>query len=141
MKKKLRKLWGFRSNTPWKKLLAVVYYAACAAVLWFCFSTPLPIEAGSYDLAIFRLSAVIIFLWLLSPAIFLSETPLRKYLPLFRDHIGSRTLMGMMIVFLLFTYLFAAVDDLHTQTYKDDYASYYEALYEAYEATQSTEAE
>ena len=141
MKKKLRNLWGFRSNTPWKMLLAVVYYAAALVFLWIGFTTPIPYEAGAYDTFIYRVCVVIIFVGLLSPAIFLSKTPMRRYLPLFRYNVGSMSFLGMMIVFLLFVYLFAAVDDLHTPAYKQAYTEYYESLYEAYEATQGAQAE
>ena len=60
----------------------------------------------------------VIFLWMLSPAIFLSETPLRRRLPLFRQRIVSKSLIGMMIVFILFTYLFAMTESWHSPEYK-----------------------
>lgn len=141
MKKKLKNLLGFRSNVPWKMLVAVVYYAATLVFLWIGMTTPIPYEAGTYDQVIYRICVVIIFVGLLSPAIFLSNTKMRKYLPLFRMRVGSMSFLGMMIVFLLFVYLFAAVDDLHTPAYKQAYNNYYEALYEAYEATQGAQAE
>jgi len=137
MKRKLRKVWGFRSWTPWKMLLAVLYYVACLLLLFFGMTESLPFPMSGYDMVIYRMSAFVLFLWALTPAIFLSETPYRKYLPLFRDKIGSRSFMGMMIIFLLFAYLFASVDDFHTEEYRTTYESYSQAGYEAYEAAKA----
>ena len=45
MKDVLSKCWGFRSGVPWKKLLAVVYYAACLGFLIIGMTTPPMVEA------------------------------------------------------------------------------------------------
>ena len=81
MRKKLKNLLGFRSNTPWKKIVAVLYYLICLTVWVVGLVTPLPIEAGLWDVFVYKLSVTVIFLWMVSPAIFLSETPLRRRLP------------------------------------------------------------
>ena len=140
MKRKLKKLWGFRSWTPWKMLLATLYYVACLLVLFFGMTESLPFEMSGYDTVIYRISAFVLFLWMLSPAIFLSDTCYRRYLPLFREKIGSRSFLGMMIIFLLFAYLFASVDDFHSEEYWATYEAYSQAGYEAYEAAKAAEA-
>lgn len=120
----LKKLWGFRSNTPWKKLLAVVYYVACISFLIIGIQTGPLIPCEGRDVAVVYLSTVILFLWMLSPAIFLSDTPLRDALPFFKDRQTLRSLAGMMIVFVLFQYLFMVSERLHTQAYQDAFQTY-----------------
>ncbi|MBC5581399.1 hypothetical protein H8S23_07735 [Anaerofilum sp. BX8] len=132
MRENLKKLLGFRSNTPWKKIVAVLYYLICLAVFAVGLVTPLPIEAGLWDVFVYKVSVTVIFLWMISPAIFLSETPLRRRLPLFRQRIGSKSLIGMMIVFILFTYLFAMTESWHSPEYKAAYEAYNTAAYNAF---------
>ena len=116
--KNRRWLFGFRSKTPWKMVLAGLYYLAGFAVLASGLFSPPFVAAVGIDLTIYRISAVILFLWMESPAVFLSDTPLRRRLPFFRDKTPLRALVGMMIVFVLFAYLFAAVEQQHTQSYQ-----------------------
>ena len=116
--KNLRWLFGFRSKTPWKMLLAGLYYLAGLAVLACGLFSPPFVAAEGIDLTIYRVSVVILFLWIESPAVFLSDTPLRRRLPFFRDWTLLRSMVGMMIVFVLFAYLFAAVERGHTAQYQ-----------------------
>lgn len=132
MKKYLKKILGFRSWTPWKMIVACLYAVVALVYLWFAMTTPLPIEAGTYDTVIYRISAFVIFLWIISPVIFLSDTPLRRHLPLFRKKVGSMSLVGMMVVFLLFSYLFAMTESWHTPEYKEAFEAYNEAAYEQF---------
>lgn len=132
MKDVLSKCWGFRSGVPWKKLLAVVYYAACLGFLIIGMTTPPLIEAGPWDTFVVKLSTFILFLWMLSPAIFLSETPMRDILPFFRDRLLMRSLVGLMIVCVLFHYLFMASESLHTPEYKEVFTQYISASYETF---------
>ncbi len=132
MKNLLKKCWGFRSGTPWKMIVAVLYYALCLAFLVIGMATPPLIPADGWDTFVVKLSTFILFLWMLSPAIFLSETPLRDMLPFFRDRIAMRSLVGLMIVFVLFQYLFMTSESLHTQAYQEVFDSYISASYEAF---------
>lgn len=138
MKEILKRSWGFRSGTPWKMLLAVLYYAACLGFLVIGMTTPPLIEAGPWDAFVVKLSTVILFLWMLSPAIFLSETPLRDILPFFRDRIAMRSLVGLMIVFVLFQYLFMTSESLHTPEYQEVFREYISASYETFVEAGST---
>ena len=95
-------------------------------------TTPLPVQAGDYDVGIYRLSGLVIVLWMLSPAIFLSETPFRRWLPLFKKRENLASLAGMMVVFLFFAYLFAVVDGLHSQAFKQAFSEYIETAYNAF---------
>ena len=109
MKQAIKKLLGFRSGNPLKMTVALAWYLLCLVVLFFGLTTPVPVTAGAYDGGIYRLSGVILFLWMLSPAVFLSDTPLRQYLPLFRKRQTGFSVMGMMIVFVFFAYLLSLI--------------------------------
>lgn len=132
MKHRLKNIWGFRSNTPWKKTLAVLYYAACAGFLLIGMTTPPLISCGAWDAAVVKLSTFILFLWMLSPALFLSDTPMREKLPFFRDRQTMRSLVGLMIVYVIFQYLFMASESLHTQEYKEVFTTYINSTYEGF---------
>ncbi len=137
MKATMKKVFGFRSGKIWKMMIAILYYFCAFAVLFFGLSTPLPIAACSYDQNLYYLSILVLFVWMMSPAIFLSNTPFREWLPLFRKHIRSSSVVGMMIVFLFFAYLFGSLESLHTPAYQQEFQSYIRAAYQ-YFITQGT---
>lgn len=124
MHRNIRKIWGFRSGTPWKSGVALLYDGLCLAFLVISLMTPPLIEAGVRDALIMKLSSLVLFMWMLSPVIFLSDTPLRKNLPFFRDEQPLRSLVGIMIVSVLFLYLFTLVEGLHTPLYKAEFKAY-----------------
>lgn len=132
MKQAIKKLLGFRSGNPLKMTVALAWYLLCLVVLFFGLTTPVPVTAGAYDGGIYRLSGVILFLWMLSPTVFLSDTPLRQYLPLFRKRQTGFSVMGMMIVFVFFAYLFASVESLHSAAYQEMFNTYIQSAYQAF---------
>jgi len=132
MKQTWKKILGFRSGKPWKMLLAVAWYILSLIILFFGLTTSIPVLASTYDQMIYRISAVILVLWLLSPTIFLSETAARNYLPLFRKRQAGFTIVGMMIVFIFFTYLFASVESLHSAVYQNAFDSYIQTAYQGF---------
>lgn len=117
--KRKRWLFGFRSGTPWKKIVAVIYYFLGVVVLFFGLFTPPFIEAGVHDTNIYRITVVILFFWIESPAIFLSDTPIREKLPFFRKRKASQSLVGFMCMSILFVYMFATIDSYHTDEYRN----------------------
>lgn len=112
------KLFGFRSGTPWKSGLALVYYVALLVFFVTASITPPLVEADSRDALLFKLSSLVLFLWLASPAVFLSDTRFRRYLPLFKARQGSKSLIGMFLVSLLFLNMFVQIERLHSQEYQ-----------------------
>ena len=132
MKQAIKKLLGFRSGNPLKMTVALAWYLLCLVVLFFGLTTPVPVTAGAYDGGIYRLSGVILFLWMFSPAVFLSDTPQRQYLPLFRKRQTGFSVMGMMIVFVFFAYLFASVESLHSAAYQEMFNTYIQSAYQAF---------
>lgn len=129
MKRKLKSILGFRSGIPWRSIVAVIYYFVCFAYLIIAMVTPPLVAAGLWDTLIVKASSIVIFLWMMSPAIFLSNTPLRDKLPFFKDHLRMQSLVGMMIVFVLFQFLFLAVEGLHSQEYQVLFQEYMNSLY------------
>lgn len=127
--KKLKWLFGFRSGTPWKMIVAVLYYFVGLAILFFGLFSPPLIHAEGRDLLLYRLTILILFLWVESPALFLSDTPLRKKLPFFKQENGMMSLAGMMLVCVIFVYLFATVENFHSEDYKTRFNSYMSGLY------------
>lgn len=125
-----KKLWGLRSGKPWKMILALIWDLLTIAVLWFGMAARLPVEMSVYDRWIYRLSVLVIFVWMNVPTIFLSDTVIRNRLPLFRRKVPIMTLAGLMIVFLFFAYLFASVDSFHTEEYRNRYEIYVDSLYD-----------
>lgn len=133
MKKILKRCFGFRSGTPWKMLVAVVYYFMCCVFLVIAMVTPPLVPADGWDTFVVKLSSFVLFLWMLSSAIFLSETPVRNKLPFFKEHIRIRSLVGLMIVFVIFQYLFMMVEGLHSKEYQGIFNEFLNGSYYASE--------
>lgn len=123
------KVLGFRSRTPWKSILASLYYIVSVFVFISCIVTPPLVPAGLWDTVVVKLSTLILFVWMLSPAIFLSDLPLRNKLPLFKKHSRLESLIGLMIVFFLFSCLFSLSESLHTEAYITQFKQYIETMY------------
>lgn len=129
VKKHFNKILGFRSKTPWKMIIASLYYVSCVLIFIVLIITPPPVPAGSWDTVVVKISTLIILLWMLSPVVFLSDMPLRDKLPLFKKHTWPDSLIGMIIVFFLFSYLFALSESLHTDIYQVQFKQYIESMY------------
>lgn len=130
MKRVQKKLLGFRSGRPWKMVVALIWYFLSFIVLFFGMRTPLPIKVNSYDILIFRATVAVVFLWMLSPAIFLPNTFLNRCVPFFQHDKPLSSLTGMMIVFLFFVFLFATVNGLHSGEYNQLFENYFEEYIE-----------
>lgn len=126
---KRNKCLGFRSGVPWKMAAAVVYYLACAAFLVIAMVTPPLVPADGWDTFLVKVSSLVLFLWMISPALLLSDTPLRDKLPFLKEHIRIRSLVGMMIVFVMFQYLFMAVEGLHSPAYREAFEAHLRMFY------------
>ena len=106
MKKEAGKLLGFRSDTPWKKGIALIYYGSCFVFFMIAMITPPLIPASSADTVITKISSFILTLMLLSPALFLSDTFLRNTLPFFKVKSFLSSLTGLLIVWAFLMYFF-----------------------------------
>ncbi len=127
-KEKLVKLLGFRSGVPYKKILAVLYYLFCLLALVGAVVTPPFIEAGVRDQIVWKISLLVIVVGLLTPAIFLSDTKLKKNLPFLNQDSFMGTIVGMGLVFIIFTIIFSMVSSWHTPDYKERFDEYVNEL-------------
>ena len=91
-KGKANRCFGFRSGMLWKKVLSVAYMLFILICVLVVFTdTEQPAD----------LADCIILLALCTPYIFLSDTPLRKKLPLFKERKALYSFLGMLIVLLV----------------------------------------
>ncbi len=125
-------LWGFRSKNAGKFIIAILWYILCAAVLYFGITSPCPVEATGRDLALFRANSILIFFWMISPAIFLSDSPIRKHVWPFKKKEMWFSVLGMMIVNILFAYSFAQIENSHSTKFKDSFSRYIESSYQGF---------
>lgn len=132
MKKRNRKLLGFRSNTPWKKGVAVIYYAFCFVILIIAMVTPPLIPASLTDTVITKVSSFILVLIFISPALFLSETFLRNFLPFFKTKSFLSSVTGLLIVWAFLMYFFLCAESLHSPEYKTQFNIYITAAFDRF---------
>lgn len=132
MKKEAGKLLGFRSDTPWKKGIALIYYSACFIFFMIAMITPPLIPASSADTVITKISSFILTLMLLSPALFLSDTFLRNTLPFFKVKSFLSSLTGLLIVWAFLMYFFLCSESLHSPEYKTQFNAFISASYDSF---------
>lgn len=131
-KENLRKVFGFRSQTGWKSTVAVCYLLFCFAFLIIAMVTPPLISCDLKDAIIYRLSCLVIFVWLISPFILLSDTKLRDRLPFFSSHYSMSSLAGMLAATIFFILFFIGVESYHSQSYKDDFQKYINETFDVF---------
>lgn len=134
-KEKTEQKWallGFRSRRAGKSVIAILWYVLCVAVLHFGITSPCPVEAAGRDLALYRANSILIFFWMISPAIFLSDSPIREHLWPFKKKETWFSVLGMMIVFILFAYSFAQIENAHSPQYKETFNQYIESSYQGF---------
>lgn len=90
---KVSKLLGFRSNKLWKKILSVIYFVFGSFYVLISFTT---IE--STNEAIVALQELLLFI---SPYVCLSNYKLRNYLPLFKERQKTKSIVGLVVVYIL----------------------------------------
>lgn len=125
---KLVKLFGFRSGVPYKKILAVIYYLFCLLAFVGAVVTPPFIEAGVRDGIVWKISLLVIVAGMLTPAIFLSDTKFKKKLPFLNQDSLMGSIVGMGLVFIIFTIVFSMVSSWHTPDYKVRFDEYVNEL-------------
>lgn len=131
-KENLSRVFGFRSHTGWKSIVAVGYMLFCLSYLIIAMTTPPLVECDTRDMIIYRLSSITIFVWMISPFILLSNTKLRDNLPFFDKHYSLSSLMGMLAVSLFFILFFIGIESYHSQSYKNDFQKYINETFDAF---------
>ena len=106
----------------------------CLVFLFYAMSSEPLVVCSKHDELVYRISSLVIFFWLISPFILLSDTPLRDQLPFFSRHTAMDSLLGMMVVTLLCILFFIGVESYHTPEYQEAFRSYigmtYDQLYQ-----------
>lgn len=120
-KAKKHKLLGFRSGKPWKMAVASVYYVACTVVTVVNLLGR-PAMAALYDISardinIWRLETLILYLALMSPAVFISDFKLRDHIVLLRLHDARWTTLAISFIILLLLIVYVCLGYLHTNRY------------------------
>lgn len=120
MRKKVGVLFGFRSNTSWKKVLSVLYLMFCGFMFIVIFSEGRKGRVTVYDFVINKFAYAFIAVSFLSPYLFLSNTRLRDLLPLFKKRNAIASTIGMVCVVSVLGLSSGAVSSLHSEEYKED---------------------
>ena len=127
-------LWGFRSKKAWKMVLSGFYLLFCVILLIGAVTQKRPPALPTPDYRIDLATNLLTLLLFLSPYIFLSDSPLRDRLPVFKKKNLRTDCCGLIIVvFIIFTGI-GLLDELHTDAYKADQENH------AYIITESTPA-
>lgn len=128
------KLLGFRSNKIWKKVISIAYLFFWGLIFLVIMTDGKYPNLETKDFVINKISDLVIFLFFLSPYIYLSDTKIREKLPLLRKRKLWATLLFFILLFIITVFLNSAILDLHTTEYLADMENH------AYVETSSTEA-
>lgn len=129
------KLFGFRSNKIWKKVMSIVYL-----IVW-CLLFLVIMTEGKYpnletkDFVINKMSNLIIFCFFISPYIFLSQTKIREKLPLLNKHKIGTSILFFVMLFVVTIFINSAILGLHTDEYDADMENHAYVLVASTEAT------
>jgi len=111
-------LFGFRSRTPWKMVVAGLYYLLAAIVGIAVMTSRKPYATSGTDVALELLSGLLLTIALLSPALLLSDFGYRHRLPLFKRRKVALSAVGLVLFFGLMLVTSALAGTLHTAPYK-----------------------
>lgn len=122
--KNFNKLWGFRSNKLWKKIVAGSYYVFCILlIISFAFEVP-DVKASMYDMVIFKISNILIGFSLLIPFILLSDFKFKEKIPIFNKNKIGYNILGCIIIFLITICSSEVVNIFHTNQYMQRLEAY-----------------
>jgi len=133
------RLLGFRSRNPWKRLVASAYYVSWLVFTVAAVAARTPYVADVRDGLLESVKGLMLGLFLISPALLLSDFAFRARLPLFRQRRILMSASGFAVLFVAVLASIGLVDALHSPSYK---AAAQEArLAERLETEQRQEAE
>lgn len=131
--KKLGKLLGFRTNTAWKKVLSILYLIFSLFYLISVIFAEKYVNITNYDFMISQICDFLIFVVMIFPYIFLSNTKFRDKLPLFKKHTKGASLAGLLIVTVIIGIVSGVLEEVHSKEFLADRENhaYKETLTEA----------
>lgn len=122
--KKLEKLWGFRTNKLWKKIIAVLYYLFCLILIILSLNDVPEIKADLYDMIIYKVSTILMSTSYLIPMIFISNFKFKDKIPLLKKKKWWSDVFGFIIIFLFMFCCSNVVTLFHSKDYQQRYEEY-----------------
>ncbi len=118
--KKTGKLLGFRTNKIWKKIVSILYLIFCFIYLLAVIGTEKYVNITNYDYLISQICDSLIFVIMITPYIFLSNTKFRNILPLFKKHSVGTSTIGLIIVTIIIGVISGVIDAAHSEEFLSD---------------------
>ena len=120
--KKFNKIFGFRTNTLWKKIIVSLCYLFCFLFIMLSIDDMPEIHANIYDTIIYKVSTIIISASFL---ILLSDFKFKNNIPILKTKKWWSNLIGFSIIFILIICCSNVISLFHTKDYKIRYEEYY----------------
>lgn len=118
--KKTAKLLGFRTNKIWKKIVSILYLIFCFIYLLAVICTEKYVNITNHDFIISQICDSMIFVIMITPYIFLSNTKFRNILPLFKKHNIGASAIGLIIVTIIIGIISGVIDAAHSEEFLND---------------------
>lgn len=113
------KIFGFRSGNIVKKIVSVLYMVFCGLVLFSIVTTEREIGISMQDFIINQIDDFMMFLVMISPYIFLSNSSLRDKLPIFKKKKLLSDILGIVLFAIIVIVISSILDGAHTDEYKN----------------------
>lgn len=120
----LKKIFGFRSNKIWKKIIATLYYLFCLIYIIQLLNNAPVINANMYDIVIHKIFAVLMGLSYLLPAFAISNFKFKEKIPLLKKKKWWSDVLGFIIVFIFMFLCSNIVTLFHSKDYIQRYEEY-----------------
>lgn len=135
---KSSKLFSFRTNKLWKKILACLYYIFCLFILFVSFSEVPQIEANMYDVVIYKTSAILRNLAFLIPPLLISKFNIRDNLPFFKKKKWWSNVFGFISIFFIVICFSNVITLFHSKDYQKRYEEFKNSLIDKEEVNNKT---
>ncbi len=114
------KLLGFRTNIIWKKIVSIIYLIFCFIYLLGVIGAEKYVNITNHDFIISQIYDTLIFVIMITPYIFLSNTRFRNILPLFKKHSLGASAIGLIFVTIIIGVISGVIDAAHSEEFLND---------------------
>lgn len=114
------RLFGFRSNKIWKKIISFLYLAYCMILLLGVLIQKRPAMLPDRDYWVNIAKHVCLLLIFFSPFIFLSDSFIRKHLPLLKKNKYQTDAIALLLILFLLFLGYSNLSQLHTPEFLAD---------------------
>lgn len=122
--KVLNKLWGFRSNKLWKKIIACLYYLFCLIIVFSSFSEVPQVEANMYDMVIYKASVILGNLAFLIPPLLISDFNIKGKMPFLKKKKWWSDVFGFISIFIIVMCFSSIISLFHSNDYQNRYEEF-----------------